>query len=601
MQISNEDIKDEAIKIITDKVSAWKNATCFITDSISFQMREVIKQCRKNYWGVFNTPNDENTGQPKTFVPLTESTVDTDVKNREIDTKELVFKAKKMNRQKLNTLIREIIKNNLRKINFGEKLDLESRDLSIDGTAVWKIIKTIDKKGKNIADIKAVNLLNFYIDPTADNIQDTPLVIERAVMSVNEVKGMDGWDDTNDLVGSDSIDKNDSGNNTMKKGVKMIEIFEGWGLIPKYLISGNKKDKEEIEGHIVISKDKSTHKVHLIEENEDEEGLKPYEEDRYIRVSGRWYGRGIAEKLLMIQLWQNIIVNIRINRARISQLGMFKIKKGSNITAQLFSKLSVNGVIPLTDMNDLEQLVVKEASESSYKDEDVAQTWAERVTSAFEMVTGEQMPATTTATIGAIQSQSSKSQFVMIKKQTGMFLERVLRNHFIPIISKNIKRGDMVRISLDVDELREFDEQLSEALALEHIEKYGGEYEKTKNKIFEKLQKKGKDRYIEIGKNVDLLDFDVSLNVSNEDIDKNLIITNLLNMLRISPQYQEQIVQKVFDILGFNFKTPQPAMAGGMSPQGVGAGAEVKIAEGEGAEVKPQQSALDQLTGAVTR
>lgn len=590
MEISNEAIKEDAIKFIVDKKTDWETATCYITDKISFQMREVIKQCRKNYWGIFNTPNDEDTGQAKTFVPLTESIVDTDVKNREIDTKDLVFKSKKASRTRLNILIREIVREELRKVNFGEKLDLEARTLSIDGTVVWKTVKNMVDE-KSIAEIKNVDILNFYIDPTAETIQETPLVIERSVMTLQEVRDMDGWDNTADLEGSEDISANNAmtGTSDCKTGVKMVELYEAWGLIPKYFITGKEKDNEEdVEGHIVISKNKGSHTVHLIELNDN--GIKPYEEDRYIRVQGRWYGKGIAEKLLMLQSWQNIIVNVRINRARVSQLGLFKLKKGTGITSQLFSKLSANGIIPLDNLNDLEQLVVKEASEASYRDEQVVQTWAERVTSAFEMVSGEQIPATTTATIGAIQSQSAKSQFVLIKKQTGMFIERVLRRHFLPIVSKNIKRGDIVRISLDVDELREIDEQFAEAMAINQVQKYGGEYESVRQSIFDKLQTKGKDRFIKLGKNVDLLDYDLTLAMSNEDIDKNLIITNLLNMMRVAPQYQEQIVQKVFDILGFSFKSIAPAL-----PEQIMQGGS------EGEEVKPNQSSLDQLTNAITK
>ena len=63
---------------------------------------------------------------------------------------------------------------------------------------------------------------------------------------------------------------------------------------------------------------------------------KPYEESWYTKVHGRWYGKGVAEKVMNLQLYLNTILNTRVSRAIVQQLGLFKIKRGSNITPQIF-------------------------------------------------------------------------------------------------------------------------------------------------------------------------------------------------------------------------------------------------------------------------
>jgi len=102
---------------------------------------------------------------------------------------------------------------------------------------------------------------------------------------------------------------------------------------------------------------------------------------------------------MFLQVYQNMIVNMRIVRSTVTQLGLFKIRKGSGVTPEMMKRLAVNGALPVENMQDVEQFVMQEASSASYKDEEVSQTWAERATGAFETVTGEQLPTTTTAIV----------------------------------------------------------------------------------------------------------------------------------------------------------------------------------------------------------
>jgi len=108
----------------------------------------------------------------------------------------------------------------------------------------------------------------------------------------------------------------------------MVEIWEAWGKFPLSIMTGNDEDDTKyIDAHVVVSNLSNSPKVHLIEKMKSVK--KPYEEAWYKRVNGRWYGRGAAEMCLMLQTWMNAIVNIRINRSYVAQLGLFKIRRGS--------------------------------------------------------------------------------------------------------------------------------------------------------------------------------------------------------------------------------------------------------------------------------
>jgi len=602
-KLSDRDIKAQAASIVSTEKNEWHNSTVWITDKVAFNMREVIKTVRKNYWGVFDKPQDPQTGRDKTFIPMTESIVEATVKNIDIDQKDIQFMAKKPNKVLETRLVRNYVKNKLDKQGFGELLNDMERRLAMDGTAVWKIVKDIGKDGKKIPKIINVDLLNFYIDPTATTIQETDAVIERSIMTPEEVKLMPDWVDTGDIEGTENVDKNNAIDSEIRASgggeTKLVVILERWGLMPKYLITGNPEDEEQIEGRIVVSEgDNGTYTTHLIEENKD--GKKPYEEAWLTRVPGRWYGRGQGEKVMFLQVYQNMIVNMRIVRSTVTQLGLFKIRKGSGVTPEMMKRLAVNGALPVENMQDVEQFVMQEASSASYKDEEVSQTWAERATGAFETVTGEQLPTTTTATVGAIQARSAASGFQLIKEGIGLFVERVLEKHYIPLVGTNIKKGELIRLVMDNKELKEFDEkegkkavnEFKQEKVEEGIEAgvepviFEEDMEAVREKKLEELQEEGTIRFKEALEDIDITEYDMEVYVGNEKIDKNILVTDLINFARIDPRFAEPIGLALNDILGLNLKIPQALTA--------------PVPGQAGGEVQPALSPEQQLTQSIT-
>lgn len=555
------DIQQEAVNLVKNEKTQWETGSVFVTEKIAFEMRNLIRLLRKNYWGIFDKPTDPITGRSKIWIPLTESVCESVIKNIDLDTKDVNFRAKKAEAIELTAIIRNIVKNYLDETNFGEDLDELERYLAIDGTAVWKT-QEVEKKTKN----NIVDLLNFYIDPSARSIQETPAVIERIVLPISKIKEQKDWINTENLDGLPNIHPiEEAQQSTADRGdTKFVEVFERWGLAPKFIISGNSKDTKLIETRIIVSATGGKWIYHFAEENLKK--IKPYEEVWYTRVPNRWYGKGIAEKVMMLQLWLNTIVNIRINRSYISQLGIFKIRKGSGITPQMMSRLAANGAIQVSNMDDLQQLIVQEASQASYKDEDIIQNWAQRVTSAFEVVTGEQLPAATSATATALQSRNAQSQFVLVQEGLGMFLQRWLKRHILPNIAKNVKAEDIIRITGSAEELNEWDKRVAQELANQKIIEIASlgkvltseTYEVIKNSALSKLRKLGKDRFITLLNKIDFSQYDVQVYITNEEIDKGVLLKNLLNVLQTVVSVPNTgvnpvtLIKQIFDVMGLD-------------------------------------------------
>lgn len=601
--MQSTDIEARAIGIVRGEKQRWEVATAFVTDRVSFKMRQLIRICRKNYYGIFDVRIDQYTNLEKTWYPLTEINVEAVLKNIDLDQKDINFRSLTPDGYWMTDLTRSAVKQKLSSIYFGQKLDDFERALCIDGTAVWK---TYEEVGKMI--VKLVDLLNIYIDPTTPSIQEAYRFTERSLMFPEEIQGMTGWINTQDVGDNvtEGLPRTDpywmNRATQVNSNVRLLDVYELWGQIPKSLITGITSDQnQEVQGHIVVSGIDSPGKerVHLIELNTkvDKEGnaLKPYEECWFTRVPNRWYGRGIAEKLLTLQIYANIVFNVRINRSRVSQLGLFKMKKGSGVTPQMLARLPSNGVVQLNNLADLEQMEVQEVGQSSYKDEEVINTISQRLTNAFNPLTGEPLPGDTSATEASIQNQNGKSGFTIIKETIGGFLERWMDRHAMKIIAKELTAGEIIRIEGDEDSFHELVDRVVHFKALESLEdSFKKGYVPSPQEIAQEMEtakdklKKG-DMFIELVKDIMAEELETQVFVTNEEMDVAITVQNLLQEAQMQPQYADQAFAMANDLMGLApFKKPNPmAMAPGGQPQGQ---SQQGLPQGQGRQLQQLQT-----------
>jgi hypothetical protein len=555
-------IEDCALEIIQKEKTDWETSTAFVTEKVAFNMKEVIRKARKNYHGIFDSPNDPATGRPKIWEHLTKTFVDFVVKNIDLDTKDINFRARHDGAIPLTNVVRKIVKNKLDEIGFGEDLDIAERQLAIDGTIVWA--------NEDELKPRLVNLLNFGIDPHAFSIDDAYAVQERLLPTLSEFKKMakrGDWFNT-DVVPVTNANPNDPNAGTTSSQNR-IELYRRVGFLPKYTITGKPEDKDiDVSTECWFSNSGGGFKLHSLKQRKDNKN-KGYQEAWLFRVFGRWYGEGIGERLMHKQIQENTNINIRQNRALVSQLGIFLIRQGSGITPQMISRLSANGAIPVQSMQDIQQLPMTEASQSSYKDSEVTYQWSQRLSGQFDAAIGEAMPSSTPATNAVIQQNASASQNTLIKEQFGMFLQRWLKKQAMPIIFKTVTVGDAIRITGDEKEILSLDELQVNNLITQQLETFNAmgvpvdpnQVLMEKQRAMAQLKAAGDQRFITLLEVPDVTKYDVQVFVTNEEFDKGVMSQNLITMLQAAPEYKQQILQEFADLTGMGpFDNPQPVM-----------------------------------------
>lgn len=554
------ELERKIISFVKDAKANYEDAYCWITEFVAFNMREVIRECRKNYYGIFEKQKDA-AGRKKIWIPLTESVCDAVTKNIDKDQRELLVFSKDGKAVTLAMVVREAVIDIMDEMLLDEKLNDLTFNLSVNGTEVWKI----DGKNK-----RSVDLLNIYIDPTTDNLQNSDF-LEREVLTLSDAKKQKEWMNKEDLKGEKAVNRWDGEgfNSKNNSQTELVEVFHFWGKMPKSFMTGKESDEDkEVNGHIAISGLGKDARVQIVETYGE---YKPYEECWYSKVPGRWYGRGVAEKLIMLQLYLNTLVNIRINRHNVSQLGIFKVKNASNMSSEMLKRLISNGVIKVNQMDDIEQMPIQDVGQSSYSDESNIYTWSQRVTSAFEAATGETQPATMTATVGAIQQKSAGSQFTLVRERISQFLNRIYKRHWQGEIQKMIDKKETFSIVLSPDELTKLDGEVADRMLAETGSVYGlDDYEKEKKAIVDQFSKLGNVRYFK-NDSIELGDFDIEFSFDDGKFDKGAMVTDLMNTMKIAPEYREAIIPKVLDILGLNLSLPkaqaQPSMQNQLMPR----------------------------------
>lgn len=577
-----KEIEAKCIAIVDQERVNWEEAVSFITPKVAFRMRELIRIMRKNYWGVFDEPIDKNTSREKFWIGLIQATIETWVKNTDIDAKDINFRAKTTEGVAITELTRLIVKDYLDKMYFGEVLDADARQVLTDGTVVWKTWED-RSSGKPCLKRKTVDLLNFYIDPTEDSIQTAYRITERGIMPTSSLMDMTGWLNITDakgnaLPGSQILNRAD-GSRRSNFGTRMTgdyrDVWETWGKGPQWVLTGDKNAVDannEVELHIVVSGLEAPQPtLHLVEPNKHKDSfgntIKPYEEWRAAKITGRWYGLGIAERLLSLQEYFNTIVNIRINRHHVSQLGLFTIKKGKGITAQMLSRLSANGALQVMDHSDIAPLAVPADDGTSYKDEEVIKYWAQQISSAMPISNGDIMPASATATANSIANTQSKSAYTVFKEGMGMFIERWMDRGALSIIAKTSKKGDVLRLMRDDDKWEELVRDIAVNTVLLHLEKTDivptqEELAKEVDKVTAELLGK-QSVFIKSVQDVIASGVETKVHITNEDLDTAVTVANLFTLMKIPPeQRDDDMVKQIYDLMGLQMpkKTEQQKM-----------------------------------------
>ena len=610
------------IGALSGMMAQHQEGEVFVTESVSWQMRNVTKRARKNYLGIYEEPYDPITGEEKYFPPLTESFTDGVIKSIDIDLKDIDIYATNSGSVAAAKIMKLLVRQKLKEARFGETLNELIRYLCIDGSGVLKFGEAVDAEGDRVMRISAVDTLNLIADQSANSLEDCFGILERSLYTQDELRKKDKvWKDVDLVIKTTqqgSFTRNPFfGASDIQSPSPMYPIYDYWGQMEKCWITGKESDAGIwLEGHAIVANLHDTGNAVILLAEENKKGYRPYEDVSLKKVLGRRQGRGIPEMLFGTQKYMNMLVEIRKKNAQIMQNGLFKAKKSLGLTADsILSKLTTGGIVQVTEMDDFEQMPIQDARASSYGDEDRLMAWGERNTGMFDVRRGESMAASAPATTQLIQDRNSKDLFQLVMENMGLMLERFIERHVIPWVVENVKNEQTVMITGNLKDLEDMDEAVSEYLVnleiARHIEQHA-QYPKpeevvaAKDKQMQVLRSMGNRRYIQIKKSMFVgAETGVQVIVTNESVDRATILQKLQELLTLTAANpgalgidSQGVIDTIFDMM--NIPTDRIYLARNKAKTPINKLEELlNAAHAAQAQAAPPDQAMNSMTGKV--
>lgn len=600
----------EIIKLVQAEKKNYEDA--------SQEIRENIKKARKNYACKFDNPKT-SAGRKKTFVPMTRWEVDTIAPKIFVNDKAVTVLPENEEAVRSAFIADKVLKYQIKETRFPTYFRNSVYDLATDGTTVFALFwnferEIIEPKGfsekvkkmlgkgskpktnvlKDSIGFKQIDLLNCYIDPTADSIQDSPSFIYKNIMPLEQAKRNRQYKNTDKLKGfrTRRIDEYDAssvleyeiGKQDQRYEQDMVELTERWGRFPMSWLTKRKSDEGiMIDGVITLGDLDGKPIVLRVEKNPFHHGYKPFEECWYQKKIGRWYGIGIAEKLIELQSYINKVVNRQEENEDILHSGLFKKKRGSGISTKSIRSVP-GGVIEVDNMDDLEQLQIRDISQLGNSTIQRIEAFVQRINGASEVAVGSS--ADRSATTSLIKDRNADTRFAAVRGYLNDFLVRFFKQ-WLALDRQFLDKKFVVRVTGGDSDLEEIDR------VLQLPEEAAGQLS----------PQTGRFRFIEVDPKTIRKDFDLEV-----DIDQSLPMNKaehsqrILNALQLSVQLglqrdPELLFDAYLDTIGLQgsrFKTRRPPAIPGQIPGAGGQGIpqQTELQQFQEANIPPQTDAI---------
>lgn len=548
----------EAIRILLDEKANWQEGTVWITPKVTFDTKRMVEKCRKNYFSIFNDPKDPMTGRDKIFIPFTEWVIESILKNVDIDTKDIAVKAKNPSAYSVADIYRYVIRKKLDDIHFGTTINKLLKRVCIDGTGFLKIYRA---EGK--LQVAIVDRLNMMYDPSAETLDLSSGIIERNVLTLPEVKEYKDWKNIEFVKGSTTIDRTGfdlASKSNVRTTVPYVEVYERYGYVPKSVLTDNDEDSNEYVYALIIASGLNSSSSTIIHKVKEVSGH-PYQEFKFKEVPNRLDGRGPAEMLMNIQAYINEIVNVRLNAARMVHQKLWKIR--GNITPQQLSNFFATAAIKLDQQSDIEMVNTGSIDPSSYRDEEQAYFWGNKVTQSIDEIAPQGSNTATEALIG--QQAASKGYNLRIE-DIFLSLEKAFNEKIIPIINKELTKEKIIRITGNPSDVKRMDEKMAKNYVYDNLNKElkkngimslqtEEEVQMAIEKITKEMEAMGEDRPIPTFDELFNTEYDIKIVITDETINKATMAQTLQNIMGVLAQAGkpiEPIMNELFDVLGFS-------------------------------------------------
>lgn len=395
---------------------------------------------------------------------------------------------------------------------------------------------------------QVVDLRRLRLDPSVDSIKDSRFVHTVHYMSPTELRET-GWDDVElaiDRFGNVNAAQpyeDESGSMSQQTSTPYIKITKRYGEVPEYMLGG--KGEKMVRALFIVAgaddqirneEGKSIGEAGVILFKSKWHKEWPYKDFHYTKVKGRWLGVGIPEMLFDVQVRINELKNQKRISMEISSMHLFQTPDRQITRNVLTDKMSgdiiisPNGIQPIA--NEERNLPAWNTEEEGYAQQ------VDRLTFAYEAVSGAPLPSSTPATNAVLATNQATSVFAFKRENLALMLQDFFNDLVLPQVLKDLSPEHVMRFTGSINELAKLDEAAAELHVNDTIMKLilnGGRGVSRieeiatieKEKALKEYKKQGSQRFLKLKDHFyDDAEFEFDFLIANEQADPSIIANN---------------------------------------------------------------------------
>jgi hypothetical protein len=524
-------------------------------------------------------------GRDKLFFNVVNSPCEVAMRMLNIDTKNIRLYPTNPKSYFSTFLLEKELKQWLKTSKMGRMLNQIAEEAPRYGTVV--IEKT--KDGASLVDLR-----KLILDPTVERIGKSRFVTTVHYFTPSELRET-GWDDVEVAIERFSSNEGmqsyeDRGSViTQMQSTPYIKVYKRYGEVPEWWLDGGTSEKMVKALFIVAGAD-------ILETNGEgkpvgELGVTlfkskwhkewPYKDFHYTKVKGRWMGLGIVEMLFDIQVRMNELKNQKRISMEISSMHLFTTPD-KTIVRNALTDLQ-NGDI-LISPNGIQAVANEERNLPAFGEEEESyKLQADRLSFAFEAVTGAPLPSSTPATNALLANQSATSVYAFKRENVAIFLQEFFNDLVLPQLMKDLTPEHIMRFVGSAQELMKIDIAASEIIANDFIKSkiLNGEVvtqeevDQRKAEFIENNRKLGENRFLKIKQGLYKdAEFEFDFIIGNEQADPATLVQNTQTVFMAIAQNPMILQDPLVKMLFFKY-----AEQLGVSP------AEIELAESQAAQL----------------
>ena len=519
-----------------------------------------------------------------------------------IDTKDIRLYPMNPKSEMSTFLLEKELKLWLKQNNIPKKLN----EMAEEGACYGSVVLKKTKKGAQIVDLR-----RLFLDPTCRFIKESRFITIKHYFTPSELrkKVKDGWnkDAIESIIQKKKGQKSyapqsyeNYGTTNPIVSTPYIEVYERYGELDASFFG---KTGDPIRCLAIVAEPFLIGRDPNNTQNSWDDGSVlfkaewfkdyPFNDFHYQQTRGRWLGVGVVEELFPAQERFNEMSNQKRIAMELSSMHLFQ-SADATVVDNILTDLQSGDLIKTKTQGSIQPIANEERNMQAFTLEEKSyMDLADKISFVNNIISGEQLPSSTSATQVAVQNINSKSLLKFKRENFAIFIREFIDEFVLPQLVKDLTPEHILRFTGDYNDLQKLDMAHTDVVTNEAVFNYvmetgivptQEEYNEKKKKTMQDMKKKGTNRFVQINKDFfgdTDFEFDIILDDEQEPIAT--LAQNTFQLLTAVAQNPTLLTQPVTKALIYDW-----AEKSGISP------VKLEIAEAQ-APAQTQQNPQAQM------